>query len=54
MASQQDATVRQRLAQCLETLTRAQPLTPERANRLRFRDAFETFVTDVRGFLCVK
>ncbi|XP_077539150.1 exportin-4-like isoform X2 [Haemaphysalis longicornis] len=54
VASQQDATVRQRLAQCLETLTRAQPLTPERANRLRFRDAFETFVTDVRGFLCVK
>uniref|UniRef100_A0A1E1XB33 Exportin-4 n=1 Tax=Amblyomma aureolatum TaxID=187763 RepID=A0A1E1XB33_9ACAR len=54
VASQQDATVRQRLAQSLDTLTRAQPLTPERANRLRFRDAFETFVTEVRGFLCVK
>ncbi|KAK8756805.1 hypothetical protein V5799_000489 [Amblyomma americanum] len=54
VASQQDATVRQRLAQSLETLTRAQPLTPERANRVRFRDAFETFVTEVRGFLCVK
>lgn len=54
VASQQDAAVGQRLAQSLETLTRAQPLTPERPNRLRFRDSFEAFVTEVRGFLCVK
>lgn len=54
VASQQDAAVGQRLAQSLQTLTRAQPLTPERPNRLRFRDSFEAFVTEVRGFLCVK
>lgn len=54
VSSQADAAVGQRLAQALEALTTGQPLTPERANRLRFRDAFEAFVTEVRGFLCVK
>ncbi|XP_050026376.1 exportin-4-like isoform X1 [Dermacentor andersoni] len=54
VASQQDPAVGQRLAQSLEALTRTQPLTPERPNRLRFRDSFEAFVTEVRGFLCVK
>ncbi|XP_037281790.2 exportin-4 isoform X2 [Rhipicephalus microplus] len=54
VASQQDAAVGQRLAQSLQTLTQATPLTPERPHRLRFRNSFEAFVTEVRGFLCVK
>ncbi|EEC00491.1 exportin, putative [Ixodes scapularis] len=54
VSSQADAEVGQRLAQALATLTRAQPLSLDRPSRLRFRDAFEAFVTDVRGFLCVK
>ncbi|XP_064473290.1 exportin-4-like [Ornithodoros turicata] len=56
VASQADAATGERLARALQALglNSGTPPAPDRAQRMRFRENFETFVADVRGFLCVK
>lgn len=49
-----DPTNKQRLMEAFEELTRNVPLTAERVNRIRFRENFEKFIVNVRGFLLVK
>jgi len=45
---------RQRLLEAFTNLTVNTPLTAERIHRIRFRDTFEKFIVNVRGFLFVK
>ena len=43
-----------RLKEAFEELTKDLPLTSDRVNRIKFRDNFEKFAVNVRGFLLVK
>lgn len=52
--SQTDEALKQRLAEAFSQLTESVQMVPDRHNRVKFRTAFETFTTKVRGFLCVK
>lgn len=56
VAGQADPATGERLARALRGLglDTGAPLVPDRINRMRFRDNFEEFVREVRGFLCVK
>ncbi|XP_046399517.1 exportin-4-like [Ischnura elegans] len=52
--SQTDPSVAQRLAGAFTDLTTGLVLNTERQNRLKFKDNFEKFITNVHGFLLVK
>ena len=52
--AQADAGNKQRLTEAFTELTKGIPLTAERIHRIRFRDSFERFIVNVRGFLLVK
>lgn len=52
--SQGDANNKQRLVEAFSQLTHELPLTGERGNRIRFRDNFDRFIVNVRGFLLIK
>ncbi|XP_063862647.1 exportin-4-like [Scylla paramamosain] len=52
--SQTDPTTGQRLAESFTQLTTNVELTADRINRIKFRDNFEKFIANVRGFLLVK
>ncbi|KAG7176057.1 Exportin-4-like [Homarus americanus] len=52
--SQTDQTTGQRLAESFTQLTTNVELTADRMNRVKFRDNFERFIANVRGFLLVK
>ncbi len=52
--SQSNQANRQRLSEAFEQLTGNIPLNAERLNRIRFRDSFDKFIVNVRGFLLVK
>lgn len=45
---------KKRLKDAFEDLTKDIPLTSDRINRIKFRDNFEKFAVNVRGFLLVK
>ncbi|CAL4064528.1 unnamed protein product, partial [Meganyctiphanes norvegica] len=51
---QTDQTTGQRLAESFTGLTNNVELTADRINRIKFRDNFEKFIANVRGFLLVK
>ncbi len=52
--AQTDQGNRQRLTEAFTELTHNIPLTADRINRIRFRDSFDKFIVNVRGFLLVK
>ena len=52
--SQADPVNKQRLTEAFHELTEKIPLTADRMNRIRFRDNFDKFIVNVRGFLLVK
>ncbi|XP_063590971.1 exportin-4-like [Penaeus indicus] len=52
--SQSDQTTGQRLAEAFTQLTANVELSADRINRIKFRDNFEKFIANVRGFLLVK
>ena len=54
IASQADPVNKQRLTEAFTELTANLPLTADRINRIKFRDNFEKFIVNVRGFLLVK
>jgi len=54
LQGQADPGNRQRLLEAFTTLTANTPLTAERIHRIRFRDNFDKFIVNVRGFLFVK
>jgi hypothetical protein len=54
LQGQADPSNRQRLLEAFTTLTANTPLTAERIHRIRFRDNFDKFIVNVRGFLFVK
>ena len=45
---------KQRLLEAFTALTANTPLTAERIQRIRFRESFDKFIVNVRGFLFVK
>merc|ERR1719341_3193503 len=49
-----DETNKQRLMEAFTQLTHNIPLSAERIHRIRFRDNFDKFIVNVRGFLFVK
>jgi len=54
IASQADESSRTRLTEAFTQLTANIPLSAERIHRIRFRDSFDRFIVNVRGFLFVK
>jgi len=50
----QEENNRQRLVEAFSQLTHNIPLSAERIHRIRFRDNFDKFIVNVRGFLFVK
>jgi len=50
----QDESNKMRLMEAFNQLTLNIPLTAERVHRIRFRDNFDKFIVNVRGFLFVK
>ena len=52
--AQTDPNNKQRLTEAVNDLTKNVPLSGERINRIRFRDNFDKFIVNVRGFLLVK
>jgi len=54
IASQADESSRTRLMEAFTQLTSNIPLSAERIHRIRFRDSFDRFIVNVRGFLFVK
>ena len=52
--SQTDPGNRQRLMEAFRKLTVELPMSAERIYRIRFRENFEKFVVEVRGFLLIK
>merc|ERR1711962_1822944 len=54
IASQADESSRTRLTEAFTQLTANTPLSAERIHRIRFRDSFDRFIVNVRGFLFVK
>ncbi len=54
ISAQSDPANRQRLSEAFSELTHNVPLTADRLNRIRFRDNFDRFIVNVRGFLLVK
>ena len=54
IAAQQDPENKNRLTAAFTDLTKDLPLTSERSNRLKFKDNFDKFIVNVRGFLLVK
>ena len=52
--SQTDPTNKQRLMEAFRKLTDELPLSADRIYRIRFRENFEQFVVEVRGFLLIK
>ena len=54
IAAQQDLDNKDRLTVAFTDLTRDLPLTSERSNKIKFKDNFDKFIVNVRGFLLVK
>ncbi|XP_003746722.1 exportin-4 [Galendromus occidentalis] len=54
VSAQSDDNLKQRLAEAFSQLTETVQMIPDRGNRLKFRNAFDAFISRVRGFLCVK
>jgi hypothetical protein len=54
LAAQEDPAGRARLLEAFKQLMGSTPLTAERIHRIRFRDQFDRFIVNVRGFLFVK
>jgi len=54
IASQEDESNRSRLVEAFKVLMTNIPLTAERIHRIRFRDNFDKFIVNVRGFMFVK
>lgn len=54
IAAQQDPENKSRLTAAFTDLTKDLPLTSERSNRIKFKDNFDKFIVNVRGFLLVK
>ena len=54
IAAQQDQDNKDRLTVAFTDLTRDLPLTSERSNKIKFKDNFDKFIVNVRGFLLVK
>ena len=52
--SQTDANNRQRLVEAFGALMNNIPLGAERIHRIRFRDNFDKFIVNVRGFMFIK
>jgi len=52
--AQEDEGNRTRLLEAFKLLTANIPLSAERIHRIRFRDSFDKFIVNVRGFLFVK
>ena len=52
--SQTDPTNKQRLMEAFRKLTDELPMSAERIYRIKFRENFEKFVVEVRGFLFIK
>ena len=52
--SQTDPTNKQRLMEAFRKLTEELPMSAERIYRIKFRENFEKFVVEVRGFLFIK
>ena len=52
--AQTDADNKQRLTEAFTELTKNLPMTTERSNRIKFKDNFDKFIVNVRGFLLVK
>jgi len=52
--AQEDEANRTRLLEAFKLLTTNIPLSAERIHRIRFRDSFDKFIVNVRGFLFVK
>lgn len=52
--SQTDPTNKQRLIEAFRKLTDELPMSAERIYRIKFRENFEKFVVEVRGFLFIK
>ena len=54
LQTQADEGNRQRLMEAFSQLMQNIPLGAERIHRIRFRDNFDKFIVNVRGFLFVK
>ena len=54
LQAQNDPTNRQRLMEAFTALMHNIPMGAERIHRIRFRDNFDKFIVNVRGFLFVK
>ena len=54
VSSQTDPNNKARLVEAFHELTKDIPLTGERVYRMKFRESFDKFVVNVRGFLLVK
>ena len=52
--SQTDPNNKQRLMEAFRKLTEDLPMSAERIYRIKFRENFEKFVVEVRGFLFIK
>lgn len=52
--SQSDPTTAQRLLTSFNNLSTNMTLNLDRHSRIKFKDDFEKFITEVRGYLCVK
>ncbi|GFQ78908.1 exportin-4 [Trichonephila clavata] len=52
--SQSDPVTAQRLLTSFNSLSANMTLSLDRHSRIKFRDDFEKFITEVRGYLCVK
>jgi len=54
LIDQSEPANKQRLSDAFSELTSNIPLNTDRLNRIRFRDNFDKFIVNVRGFLLVK
>ena len=52
--AQSDPENKKRLSEAFSQLTRDLPLTSERTYRIKFKDNFDKFIVNVRGFMLVK
>lgn len=54
ISNQADPNNKERLIEAFSALLKDLPVTGQRINRIKFRDNFEKFIVNVRGFLLVK
>lgn len=52
--NQSDPVTAQRLLASFNNLSSSMTLSLDRHSRIKFREDFEKFITEVRGYLCVK